>query len=104
MAHAVLSRRAIVLVAAVAALGVFPYVARAQEGGASGPDVSNKRVTLTLENADIRYALKMLFQNVGVNYALDPAVQGTVTVTLNDVPFRTALDTIIKNAGAAVPL
>lgn len=76
---------------------------RAQEQGSTKyQDVNNKRVTLTLENADIRFALKLLFQAAGVNYTIDQSVQGSVTVNLTDVPFRVALESTLKNS--AFPL
>src|SRR5678815_2370831 len=44
--------------------------ARAQDNTTpnTSQNVNTKRVTLNLENADVRYALKLLFQSVGVNY------------------------------------
>jgi hypothetical protein len=66
----------------------------AQEGGQ--PDLSRKRVTVKYDQADIRYVLKQLFENVGANYSIDPQVQGTVTVSLTDVPFEVALNTILR--------
>ena len=68
--------------------------APASAGG--GQDLNAKKVTLNLENADIRYALKLLFQSVGANYTLDQNVQGAVTVSLADVSFRTALESILR--------
>src|SRR5690348_8391571 len=69
--------------AALYALALVPGVAvQAQEPAESvGPtqNINSKKVTLNLENADIRYALKLLFQSVGANYTLDQNVQGTVT-------------------------
>jgi hypothetical protein len=76
--------------------------AHAQDNDAKGgqaSELSNKKVTLNLENADIRYALKLLFNSVGANYTLDPGVQGSVTLALTDVSFRTALESAIKGAG-----
>jgi hypothetical protein len=67
-------------------------------------EVLNKKVTLNLENADIRYALKLLFQSVGVNYTLDPTVQGQVTVSLTDVPFSVALGSVLKSVQTVQPL
>lgn len=67
--------------------------ALAQDGGG---DVSQKRVTIKLDYADIRYALKQLFDSVKVNYSIDPNVQGQVTVSLTDVSFETALNTILR--------
>ena len=64
----------------------------AQQGG----DPTQRRVTLKYEQADVRFVLKQLFESVGVSYTLDPNVQGTVTVSLNDVPFTVALDNILR--------
>jgi len=64
----------------------------AQQGG----DPTQRRVTLKYEQADVRFVLKQLFDSVGVSYTLDPNVQGTVTVSLNDVPFTVALDNILR--------
>src|SRR5438105_3073159 len=74
----------------------------AQAGAAA--DVGSKRVTLNLENADLRYALKLLFTSAGVNYTLDQGVQGTVTVALTDVPFRTALESVLRSTQSVMPL
>ena len=59
-------------------------------------DPTQRRVTLKYEQADVRFVLKQLFDSVGVSYTLDPNVQGTVTVSLNDVPFTVALDNILR--------
>src|SRR5258708_30858200 len=67
-------------------------------------DVTTKKVTLNLENADLRYALKLLFTSAGVNYTLDQAVQGTVTVALTDVQFRTALESVLRSTQSVSPL
>src|SRR5256885_9807517 len=68
------------------------------------PELTNKKVTLNLENADLRYALKLLFTSAGVNYTLDQAVQGSVTVALTDVPFRTSLDSVLRSTQSQAPL
>jgi hypothetical protein len=67
-------------------------------GAQDGVELANRRVTLQQENADIRAVLKTLFQSAGVNYAADQAVQGTVTVSLTEVSFRTALETVLRSA------
>ncbi|GIV06604.1 MAG: hypothetical protein KatS3mg016_2179 [Fimbriimonadales bacterium] len=66
----------------------------AQGGGQQDP--TQRRVTVKYEQADVRFVLKQLFDSVGVNYTLDPNVQGTVTVSLTDVPFTVALDNILR--------
>jgi len=68
------------------------------------PSDANKKVTLNLENADIRYALQLLFKSAGVNYSLDQQVGGTVTVSLTDVSFRTALESILRSTQSTSPL
>ena len=60
------------------------------------------KVTLNFENADIRYALKTLFNMENVNYIIDEDVTGNVTASLRDVDFRVALDSMLK--GVSVPL
>src|SRR5438067_10684567 len=84
---------------AVMVLPAAPVLAQGQE--TTAPD---KKVTLNLENADLRYALKLLFTSAGVNYTLDQAVQGTVTVSLTDVPFRTALESVLRSTQTQSPL
>ncbi len=67
-------------------------------------DLLSKRVTLNVESADLRLALKLLFDAAGANYTLDQAVQGTVTVSLRDIPFRTALESLLRSTQSQNPL
>lgn len=90
---------------ALAVCGPVPVLAQdTSAGGGQATDINTKKVTLNLENADIRYALKLLFQSVGANYTLDQGVQGAVTVSLTDVSFRTALESILRGTQSQVPL
>jgi len=64
-------------------------------------DPRDKRIpNLELESADVRDALKALFRSVGVSFTIDADVMGTVTVSLKDVPFETALQAILKQVDA----
>ncbi len=56
--------------------------------------------SLDLQQADIRDALKILFKDVGVSYTVAPDVQGSVTVSLHNVPFETALQNVLKQVDA----
>jgi hypothetical protein len=100
--HTFAGKRSLIAAAAVLALGIMgsasPALAQDAAGGA-GAAGTQKKVTLNLENADLRYALKLLFNSVGVSYTLDQAATGVVTVALTDVPFRTALESILRAAG-----
>jgi hypothetical protein len=92
------------LIAAIALISL-PALSRAQsEKESATAKIMAKQVSLEMENADLRYALKLLFKSAGANYTIDPAVQGTVTASLTDVPFRKALESVLKTASSALPL
>jgi len=57
-----------------------------------------QQISVKLDNADIRTALQQLFKSANVNYTLDQSVKGTVTASLTEMPFRTALDMILRTA------
>lgn len=76
-------------------LVVAPMQAMAQE------DPGVKIIpSLELEQADVRDALRALFRNVSVNYSIAPEVQGTVTVSLKNVLFETALQQVLRQVDA----
>jgi hypothetical protein len=56
--------------------------------------------SIEYQQADVREALRALFKMVGVSYAIDPDVQGYVTVSLKSVPFGTALQSILRQVDA----
>ncbi len=56
-------------------------------------------ITLTLKDADIKDVLKTFSVLTDLNFVLDPAVSGSVTVELRDVPWDQALDLILKING-----
>jgi type IV pilus assembly protein PilQ len=63
---------------------------------------SNQRVytgeplSLNLKEADIRDVLRTFADLTGLNIAVDPDVQGKVTVNFNEVPWDQALDIILR--------
>jgi Secretin and TonB N terminus short domain. len=59
-------------------------------------------VTVEGEGVPVRQVLDSLFQQAGLQYVLDPAVQGDVTVKVKDVPFETALRLVLRAAHAHV--
>ncbi|MBX3114024.1 MAG: hypothetical protein KF836_05605 [Fimbriimonadaceae bacterium] len=56
--------------------------------------------SLELDQADIRDALKVLFRSTSLNYTVAPDVQGVVTVSLKQVPFKTALRGLLQQVDA----
>ena len=57
--------------------------------------------SLELKGVEVTQAVMFLFRASGVNnYVIDPAVTGSVTVSLRDVPFTQALRSILDMVGA----
>jgi hypothetical protein len=73
----------------------LPGMAMAQQ------DVSNQNIPrLQYQDADVREALRALFNTVGVSYTIGQDVQGTVTVDLKDQTFETCLQAITRQVDA----
>jgi hypothetical protein len=79
------------------AIGLFvaPAEVKAQQ------DPNNMIIeSIELDQADIRDALKVLFRSTSLNYTVAPDVQGVITVSLKNVPFKTALRGILTQVDA----
>jgi len=92
-------KRNIALMVSALAVGAFlvaPVSSVAQE------DPSQKIVPhLELQQAEIRDALKLLFESVGIqNWGIANDVQGTVTIKVTNLPFETVLRNILNQVGA----
>lgn len=88
---------------ALTALGLFaiPTGALAQDTpeDTTATGISNKKVTVTVESADLYYTLKLLFAQIKADFTLDTSLRGIqVTASLKNQPFRIALETILKSA------
>ena len=60
------------------------------------------QVTFEFENAPVRTVIKAIADTANANIVIGREVEGTVTLTLTDIPWRVALDTIVKTLGYAV--
>lgn len=60
------------------------------------------RVKFTFENADVRVVIKAVADIAGANIIVGREVEGNVTLTLNDIPWRVALETIAKTLNFTV--
>lgn len=58
---------------------------------------SGKRISLNLVDADIKQVFRLFHEISGLNFVLDPTVDGRVTIVLDNVPWDQALDLILKN-------
>jgi type II secretory pathway component GspD/PulD (secretin) len=66
-----------------------------------GPQFTGDPITLALKDADIKDVLRTFAEMTGLNIVVHPAVHGTVTVELRNVPWDQALDIILRINGLA---
>ena len=73
-----------------------PSQGTTQIGGAPGKQYTGHPVSLDFTGADLRAVLRTFAEISGLNIVIDPAVQGSVDVSLRDVPWDQALDIILR--------
>jgi len=73
---------------------VNPYEARTL--GSGDKQYTGEPITLNLKDADIKDTLQRFSELTQLNIVLDPDVRGTVTVSLQDIPWDQALELILK--------
>jgi len=69
--------------------------------GLTTSEVDDGLVSLDFREADIKNVFKILSIKSGVNIVAGPDVSGVVTIQLNDVPWKQALDVILQTYGYA---
>lgn len=70
----------------------------AMQGGGMGASM-NKNITLDVQNADITTVLQSFSEFAGINIISGPEVTGDVEVHLKDVPWKQALQIVLKSYG-----
>src|ERR1043166_175511 len=55
--------------------------------GSTGPRYTGHPVSLDFQGADLRAVLRTFAEISGLNIVIDPTIQGTVDVSLRDVPW-----------------
>ncbi|MEN3044508.1 MAG: type IV pilus secretin PilQ [Candidatus Hydrothermales bacterium] len=58
-----------------------------------------QKISLNLENADVVTVINGIAEYVGLNVIYTTDVKGKVTVMVSDIPWRTALDLVLKTVG-----
>lgn len=86
-----------ILLGGIALTTLTPQTAWAQESSATLPNV-----TLNVKDKPIRDVLVQLFSGPKLDFAIDPAVKGTVTMSLKNIPFENALKMILRQATTPV--
>ena len=64
--------------------------------GPVAPRYTGHPVSLDFQGADLRAVLRTFAEISGLNIVIDPTIQGTVDVSLRDVPWDQALDIILR--------
>lgn len=81
-----------------AAQAPAPVVQAGQPAAAepAPPRFTGHPVTFDFQGADLRAVLRTFAEISGLNVVIDPSIQGTVDVSLKEVPWDQALDIILK--------
>ncbi len=56
-------------------------------------------ISVNLKDVDLKDFFRLIHEISGLNVVLDPAVKGTVTLVLDEVPWDQALDIVMRNNG-----
>jgi len=67
--------------------------------GESGSKYSGSKITIDLQNTEIRDFLRILADTGKLNLVMDPDVQGNFGFKFTDTPWDQVLDVVLKNAG-----
>src|SRR5712692_2250720 len=60
---------------------------------------SGEPISVNLKDVDLKDFFRLIHEISGLNVVLDPAVKGTVTLVLDEVPWDQALDIVMRNNG-----
>jgi len=60
---------------------------------------SGEPISVNLKDVDLKDFFRLIHEISGLNVVLDPAVRGTLTLVLDDVPWDQALDIVLQNNG-----
>ena len=73
----------------------------AQTQSASAPvgRYTGEPISVNLKDVDLRDFFRLIHEISGLNVVLDPAVKGTLTIVLDEVPWDQALDIVLQNNG-----
>jgi type IV pilus assembly protein PilQ len=78
--------------------------AQSQQSQASAPPAAvgkytGEPISVNLKDVDLRDFFRLIHEISGLNVVLDPAVKGTLTIVLDEVPWDQALDIVLQNNG-----
>jgi type IV pilus assembly protein PilQ len=85
------------LTAAIIQQATAPAAPAAQSGSCSGNKYNGEPISVNLKDVDLRDFFRLVHDISGLNVVLDPAVHGSLTIVLDDVPWDQALQIVLKN-------
>ncbi|MGD0416199.1 MAG: type IV pilus secretin PilQ [Terriglobales bacterium] len=62
-----------------------------------GAKYTGEPISVNLKDVDLKDFFRLIHEISGLNVVLDPAIHGTLTIVLDDVPWDQALDIVLKN-------
>jgi len=83
----------------VLTLAVGTPPAQSQDETAAAGQDESITVSLDVENVNVREVIRGLAQQGGANIAISDSVQGTITLSMTDVPWREAFNAVLKIGG-----
>jgi type IV pilus assembly protein PilQ len=89
--------------ATTAATTMAASAAQSQSSQASPPTsvvaakYTGEPISVNLKDVDLRDFFRLIHEISGLNVVLDPAVKGTLTIVLDEVPWDQALDIVLQN-------
>jgi type IV pilus assembly protein PilQ len=68
-----------------------------QKPATNGAKYTGEPISVNLKDVDLKDFFRLIHEISGLNVVLDPAIHGTLTIVLDDVPWDQALDIVLKN-------
>jgi type IV pilus assembly protein PilQ len=70
-----------------------------QTGGPTPTKYTGEPISVNLKDVDLKDFFRLIHEISGLNVILDPAVKGSLTIVLDEVPWDQALDIVLQNNG-----
>jgi type IV pilus assembly protein PilQ len=84
---------------ATSAASTVAGVPAATTASTASPKYTGEPISVNLKEVDLRDFFRLIHEISGLNVVLDPAVKGTLTIVLDEVPWDQALDIVLQNNG-----
>lgn len=76
-----------------------PAAGSSQTANAPTGRYTGEPISVNLKDVDLRDFFRLIHEISGLNVVLDPAVKGSLTIVLDEVPWDQALDIVLQNNG-----